>query len=192
MNAETSPVIGPKEKQDEQARIARQHAHGTFMSLPDQQFKTDLNPMPVFEVSLPTQDTYGAGRILARWSGAGSGFPVPPRVGDVVRLTINSIGLGTVKGYFVESGFLGVKVTPHNPPAWWTKQNPTRSLCTVFGVEISTLRWVIVRALYDNVLLGDNGKPRYFKTEAEAREYLELNLSPVPAYKPALESEVSL
>jgi hypothetical protein len=65
------------------------------------------------------------------WSGK---FP-PPAVGEKIRMTINSIGPGTVRGYFTESGFLGLLVQPESPPEWYVKQNGPNAVGHIFGIE---------------------------------------------------------
>lgn len=69
------------------------------------------------------------------WSGRGS-LATPPPVGTPVIVRINGIGPGTVRGYFVEHGFLGVEVRVDDPPAWWRKQNGRARIARVFGTEI--------------------------------------------------------
>lgn len=60
----------------------------------------------------------------------------PPAIGARIQVTMNNLGPGTVRGYFVEGGWLGLLVEFHNPPAWWVKQNaPNRPLGHIFGIE---------------------------------------------------------
>ncbi len=63
------------------------------------------------------------------------GQDAPPAIGSKVHVTMNGLGSGTVRGYFVEYDWLGILVELHNPPAWWTKQNPQRPLAHIFGIE---------------------------------------------------------
>ena len=82
------------------------------------------------------------------WSGhrAGAGVPEPPAIGDRVFVNINGFGAGTVRGYFIEFGWLGVYVEVDNPPDWYRKQiaaypevrpaNPRR-LPMIFGAELT-------------------------------------------------------
>lgn len=77
------------------------------------------------------------GHTLAAWSTSmDRGFTEPPPLGTKVRVTFNELGTGTVVGYFVEAGFLGVEVDPDHRPDWHVKQNPGRCNYHVFGAEI--------------------------------------------------------
>ena len=69
----------------------------------------------------------------ALWSGAGD----PPAVGARVTLTFNNLGAGTVTGYAVEGGYLGVMVLVDEAtrPEWHKKQNPENQPGLVFGTE---------------------------------------------------------
>ena len=66
-----------------------------------------------------------------KWSG-----DAVPRVGDTCRVYINNLGAGEVVGYFVEHGYLGVKVKLWYPPEWYVNQNTTDGICHVFGNEL--------------------------------------------------------
>lgn len=68
----------------------------------------------------------------AKWSGKG---PVPI-VGGKVKVIMNNMGKGTVVSYFVQEGYLGVRVKLHKPPAWFKKQNKF-PYADVFGIEIA-------------------------------------------------------
>lgn len=63
-----------------------------------------------------------------------------PMVGDVVGT--NSFGVATVTGFFTEDGFLGVELSPHDPPEWWIdrmeRSGRDRTL-RLFGAEIRAL-----------------------------------------------------
>jgi hypothetical protein len=61
-----------------------------------------------------------------------------PQTGERVRVTMNGLGTGVVFGYFMEEGFMGVKVELDEPPAWFTKQNG-HHIAHVFGTEIAQL-----------------------------------------------------
>jgi hypothetical protein len=69
--------------------------------------------------------------------GLSGGFEAPPAVGARVDVRINGFGPATVLGYFVEHGFLGVKVKPDVRPPWHVRQNPSRDVALVFGAEIA-------------------------------------------------------
>lgn len=63
----------------------------------------------------------------------------PPAIGTRIRVTMNSLGPGTVRGYFIEYDWLGLLVELHDPPEWWIKQNGTyprhTRLAHIFGIE---------------------------------------------------------
>lgn len=72
------------------------------------------------------------------------GFPLPPVIGTEVKITINSLGEGTVVGYFFDNGFAGViiKLNPSTEPEWHTKQNEgswAEGHALAFGAEIVPL-----------------------------------------------------
>lgn len=76
-----------------------------------------------------------------RWSGRrqmarGTGFENPPAIGTRVLVNFNGFGLGTVRGYFVEHGWLGLYVHVDKRPDWHVKQNPGDRDPMVFGVEV--------------------------------------------------------
>lgn len=79
--------------------------------------------------------------LTAQWSGGQRGFDVPPAIGTRVRVTVNSIGPGVVDGYFVEAGYLGVRVKldPETRAEWHKKQNPDIDYALVFGSEIARI-----------------------------------------------------
>tara|TARA_B100001094_G_C18019469_1_gene714330 strand:- start:219 stop:566 length:348 start_codon:yes stop_codon:yes gene_type:complete len=58
-----------------------------------------------------------------------------PSVGSDVTVKINGIGRSTVLKYFVEHGFIGLLVQPHNPPTWYASQNGADEPCHVFPAE---------------------------------------------------------
>jgi len=63
-----------------------------------------------------------------------------PNIGDEVNVKINGIGRSVVKKYFVEHGFIGLIVKPHDPPSWYIKQNGADGICHVFPAETEELR----------------------------------------------------
>ena len=63
-----------------------------------------------------------------------------PAIGTEVNVKINGIGTSVVKKYFVEHGFVGMIVQPHDPPAWYIKQNGADSVCHVFPAEVAELQ----------------------------------------------------
>lgn len=69
-----------------------------------------------------------------KWSGGDT--PVPA-IGENVKLYVNSLGTGTVTGYFAEYGWLGFFVKLDNPPEWYVKQNGRDKLCHVFGADLN-------------------------------------------------------
>ena len=71
-----------------------------------------------------------------------------PAVGSKVNVKINGIGESTVLRYFVEYGFIGLLVQPIDPPAWYRKQNESKTdsalydwePCHVFPAECEELQ----------------------------------------------------
>jgi hypothetical protein len=70
----------------------------------------------------------------ALWTGKGE----PPALGARVTITINAIGPGTVTGYAVEGGYLGVMVRADEAtrPAWHKQNNPENRPGLAFGPEL--------------------------------------------------------
>lgn len=85
-----------------------------------------------------------------RWSGAAG---LVPRVGARVRVRMNGLGLGWVRGYFLSDGgdgglrFLGLAVELEAPPARYVQQRQRQvrggrsrgDYTRVFGVEVELL-----------------------------------------------------
>lgn len=68
------------------------------------------------------------------WSG-----PLPvPASGTKVDIKMNHLGTGTIVGYFVEHGWLGVKVKLDTKAEWYPKGAKFDGFAFVFGAEI---RW---------------------------------------------------
>ena len=63
-------------------------------------------------------------------------FENPPELGTSVRINFNGLGTGIVAAYFVEHGWLGVKVMLDSRPDWHKKQAPDKPYALVFGAEI--------------------------------------------------------
>ena len=81
---------------------------------------------------------FEVGGRSGKWSARNGGFAVPPPVGTWAQVMFNDLGWGTVIGYFVEDGWLGVEVLPEGRPDWHRAQNGDRSpTCLVFGAEIA-------------------------------------------------------
>lgn len=73
-----------------------------------------------------------------KWGGLEkNGTAQPPKIGTKVYVTMNKLGPATVKGYFVEGGWLGILVKFSDPPKWWREQNgsPAKSMGHIFGPE---------------------------------------------------------
>lgn len=91
---------------------------------------TKFDALPDFafmhEVGAPTEAT-----MLPVWSGK----KAPPKVGDVIEISINAIGPATVDAYATHDGYLGVMATPHNPPKWHSGESTL-----TFGTEIKDQR----------------------------------------------------
>jgi hypothetical protein len=67
-----------------------------------------------------------------------------PRVGARVRVDMNKFGWGTVTGYFVVHGWLGVEVMVDRPPAWWVRQRkqshkPIDVSVHFFGIDLGAV-----------------------------------------------------
>jgi len=64
-----------------------------------------------------------------------------PEIGERVKVKVNDIGEGIVVGYFVECGYLGVKVEldEETRAEWHKRQNPDINYALPFGIEIK--RW---------------------------------------------------
>lgn len=78
----------------------------------------NLKALPAWE---PGRGVSGVPVGKVWWSGAGE-LATPPAIGARVFVAMNGFGTGTVRGYFVEFGWLGVYVQVDNPPAWYVKQ----------------------------------------------------------------------
>jgi len=70
----------------------------------------------------------------ALWTGKGE----PPALGARVTIGINQLGPGTVTGYAVDGGYLGVMVLVDEStrPAWHKRQVPENKAALVFGAEL--------------------------------------------------------
>jgi hypothetical protein len=93
---------------------------------------------PVIKTSEGHLDPTIARRAVATNSGpyAWSNGNPPPKRGDEVVVKMNRLGVGHVDSYFVEHGYLGVKVALKEPPDWLLKQSGDR-FAMVFGAEIT-------------------------------------------------------
>jgi hypothetical protein len=97
-----------------------------------------LTELPAYAAPIRDGDTvlnYGETPL---WSGDGP----PARIGTRVLVTMNALGYGTVRGYFIESGWLGIYVELENPPDWWKKQNKDippgkKRWSMLFGIEVA-------------------------------------------------------
>lgn len=59
----------------------------------------------------------------------------PPEIGAEIVATINNCGPAKVVGYFVQHGWLGLRVELLEPPEWFVKQNKGNRRGHVFGPE---------------------------------------------------------
>ena len=71
--------------------------------------------------------------LYINWSGEA---PVP-QIGEHVKTYINGMGAGTVVGYFVEHGYLGVTIELDNPPKWFLAQSTTGAIGHFFGIDLT-------------------------------------------------------
>ena len=111
-------------------------ARGLFYGLPAPLSFSPEITLPGFEGKpVPTAEVDLAGvPTRVKWSNQKA---PPPLLGARVRITFNELGAGTVVGYFVEHGYLGVEVRCENRPAWHVRQNGDKHPHPlVFGAEI--------------------------------------------------------
>ena len=89
-----------------------------------------VDMLPLFKHREGTERPYRR----ALWTGKGE----PPAVGSRVTVTTNGLGAGTVTGYAVEGGYLGVmvRVDDETRPEWYRKQNPEDKPALAFGTEL--------------------------------------------------------
>jgi hypothetical protein len=95
---------------------------------------TEHHTLPEFVMA--EQDEDGATTNLGGapvWSGQGA----PPAIGEVVNIEINERGFGTVRNYFVQSGWLGIVVDLADPPAEYVERQGGNVPCHVFGAELA-------------------------------------------------------
>lgn len=102
---------------------------------PDCQYNLTVLPQ-VESIDPPTPETDWDNLPKHNKWGKTAAFPTPPPIGTRVRVKINQLGTGTVQGYFIEHGWVGVHVLPDNRPEWHVKQNPGKNYYLVFGIEI--------------------------------------------------------
>lgn len=115
------------------------------MSRENSDIRYNLSELPAWEPK-PHSAGVGApplGKVW--WSGKGA----PPKIGDRVDVAMNGFGPGTVRGYFVEWGWLGIYVEVDNPPEWYVKQlaqdgarRPANreGLPMIFGAELREVK----------------------------------------------------
>lgn len=89
-----------------------------------------VSTLPVFKCRDGAERPYRQ----ALWTGKGE----PPVVGARVNIRVNSIGMGTVTGYCVEGGYLGLMVLADDStrPEWHKRQNPKNEPYQAFGAEL--------------------------------------------------------
>ncbi len=68
----------------------------------------------------------------AKWSGG-----AVPKRGDQVTINFNGLGQGVVTDYFVEHGYLGLRVKLDQQPKWHADQNDRWPYALVFGKEVA-------------------------------------------------------
>lgn len=63
----------------------------------------------------------------------------PPALGR--RVNAGHFGWGTIRGYFLEHGYLGVEVELEKPPAWlvkqWRAKGKGGNLARLFGIDLA-------------------------------------------------------
>jgi hypothetical protein len=93
----------------------------------------EFDAVPAYE-----QAVYKDGMVSNDKTGAAiwAGKAPPPAIGSKVTVIINNLGPAVVVGYFVEAGFLGLRVQHDSPPDWYIKQNKGNVVGHVFGPEV--------------------------------------------------------
>lgn len=94
----------------------------------------ELAELPVFQYA--TSNDAETPSDIPKWTGQDQ----PPKVGAIVNLKVNQIGPAAVRGYFLEEGWLGLKVFPLDPPDWYVRQNGLdKPLAFVSGKDVEVL-----------------------------------------------------
>jgi hypothetical protein len=113
------------------------------MTMPETR-KREMSKYQEFDV-LPvgvSHEVFVEGRKVSESPYKWSGKEAPPAIGAEVKVTMNGLGPGVVKGYFAEESWLGVLVELKSPPDWWLKQNAAalakgeKRLAHIFGMEV--------------------------------------------------------
>jgi len=111
---------------------------------------SEFNTLPV-DWTRAVWNGEGAGRKLAndahpfKWSGEND----PPAIGAKVTIYMNKFGTGTVTGYFVEYGWLGVLVKLDSPPKWYFEQNDGKIplVAHFFGIDLEPRAPVVIEKI---------------------------------------------
>jgi hypothetical protein len=90
----------------------------------------EFQDLPAYALATSTTGT----NVLC-WS---NGQPPPP-IGAWVHVRMNRIGPAVVEGYFSLEGWLGLRVRPLSPPAWFIQQNGYNAIGHVFGAEVERM-----------------------------------------------------
>lgn len=81
-------------------------------------------------VVVGTPDALPSGLI---WTGTD---PIPAP-GGRIRVRLNGLGLGTVRGFFALDNYLGVAVELDQLPKWFIQANPGQTLGYFYGREVA-------------------------------------------------------
>jgi hypothetical protein len=98
-----------------------------FVDTPKTRYHLKSIPCPV----VPRTDKNASDMSVVKWSGR---FPIP-QIGDEVTVNMNGLGPGTVIGYFIEYGYLGLYVKLFERPEWHIRQT-TNDYCMPFGIDL--------------------------------------------------------
>lgn len=124
-------------------RLSINHPAGLEDALADQQRRNAGNETPEWASVKPTVETLAPGvatvepwRLPAPEIAAWSGKDMVPLLGQKVVIHMNSIGAGTVQGYFHLAGWLGVQVDVAKLPEWYCKGQDPKPFPHVYGREL--------------------------------------------------------
>ncbi len=80
---------------------------------------------------------YRIGEHLGKWSNEER----MPKIGERVNVTLNKLGKGCVRCYFIEAGFVGLEVILDERPEWHVEQNGDDGAnALVFGQEVEFIK----------------------------------------------------
>lgn len=108
-------------------------ANGSFYSLNEPAVLKERVPDDrLREEKPPLIAVYESSGRSGKWPGK---LPPPP-IGSMVVINFNELGRGKVEGYFVEGGWLGIRVKLAREPQWRKKQKVSGKPALVFAPEL--------------------------------------------------------